>query len=96
MQLTKLHTYRSYDMHDCASTGYHVDLRSDGSLRITTRSCWQGSRSGRVVLTAPGTISLPLPVGDDAPDADAILAEWMLDRDIESAGRVIRVGYVVR
>jgi hypothetical protein len=95
MKLTTLHTYRSYDRNDCTSTGYHVDLRSDGSLRITSRSCWQGSRSGRVILTAPGTISLPLPIGDDTPDADSIISIW-LDRDIEAEGRVIRLGYIIQ
>ena len=91
-----IHEYRSYDSNDCTATGYLVQLRSDGSIRTTHRSCWQGSRSGQTYLTGPGEIELP--TGDDAPDADTILAGWpqsATDLDEAKLGRRIRRGCIV-
>lgn len=94
-----IHTYRTYNQHDCTDTGYRLDLRSDGSIRILARSRWQGTRDGETWLTPPGTLAFPAK-REGEPDLDALLAGWARDRmecdDMELAGRRIRVGYVVR
>lgn len=91
-----IHTFRTYDQHSCTDTGYRLDLRSDGSIRILARSRWQGTRDGETWLTPPGTFVFR----EDEPDLDALLAEWARDRmecdSMKLAGRRIRAGYVVR
>ena len=92
-----IHTYKSYDTHECTSIGSMLELRGDGSIKCTSRSCWAGSRTGRVILTPPGTIAIPTGVGDDIPDMDALLVSWLESQQGEEpAGRLLRVGYTVR
>lgn len=94
-----IHTYRNYSADDDTATGLRLELRDNGSIKITSHSRWQGSRSGRVILTAPGTISLPLPGDDDTPDGDAVLAAWLdtqCEYGSEPSGRLLRVGYIVK
>jgi len=92
-----VNTYLTYDPYNCASAGHKLELRTDGSIKITLCSRWQGSRTDRIVLTPPGTVTMPSSIGDNTPDADALLASWWEDQQGEEpAGRLLRTGSIVQ
>ena len=98
-----LATLHTNDINDCTTTGYGLTLRADGSVRAEYSSCWQGSRSGQVYVSAPGYLSVSGTHADaetDAEtDAEAILTsaiESIIDDIAQGNFNKIRVGYIIR
>lgn len=96
---TPIAEIRTYDRHDCASTGYYVAVRADGTLRVELHNRWQGSMTDTVwiapapadiMATARGEID-----DDEAPDLDVLIRDW-LGTDWRETSRRIRLGYRVR
>lgn len=86
---------KTYD-NDAASRGYKLEIRDDGKTRITRRSCWQGSVNNRVwLIDTPSEIMAALDGGEDDPDLETAVHEWLADADHDD-WRMIRRGYVVR
>lgn len=89
-------THQTYNPYDCTSTGYDIEIRDDGTMRLTSRSRWQGSRDGQVyIVPTPPEIIAALNAGDDEPDLETAVSDW-LSTQYKEDWRMIRKGHVVQ
>ena len=96
-QPTVLAEIQTYDAHDCTSIGYDVQVRDDGTLKLTKRSRWQGSLDGQVyITTTPLEIARAVTdMDDDEPDLETAVREWLQQAD-PSEWKMIRSGHKVQ
>ncbi len=59
-------TLRTYNPRDCTSTGYHIQANRT-TVRVASRSCWQGSREHVWIIRCPD---------GDGLDTAKQMAEW--------------------
>jgi hypothetical protein len=78
------------------SRGYDVDVRADGTLRLTYRTKWQGEIDGTVYIADADEDIMRAARGandHDDPDLDAAIRNW-LDLQAPSQWKRVRLGTV--
>lgn len=85
-------TIRTYDTNDCTATGYRFDLYPNGRISATSRSRWQGSRTGERYITAPGYVDETILPG---ANGEAILKDATRYSD-PTQWRQVKRGWIVR
>lgn len=81
-------TVWTYDIHDCTATGYRYDAYPNGRIAATSRSRWQGSRTGERYITETGRI-------DVTANAETQLVELARESD-PTQWRQVKRGWIVR
>jgi hypothetical protein len=98
--MTVTHKIRTYDIQHCTSTGYDVEIRDDGRMRITSHTRWSGSRNGVVWMACtPKTVqdAIIAEANGDPDSADVETAvDTYLQTDWEQHARKIRLGYIIQ
>ena len=102
MNNKKIATIQTYNPHDCTSTGGDWTLYADGRIGVTTRTCWQGSRSDERWIF-PNAIDMgAIGAQGDDDDAESQLTAWVENientyYDYAEAGmQKVRGGWVVQ
>jgi len=91
-----LATHQTYNPNDATARGYDVEIRNNGTMRLTHRSRWQGSRTGQVYITpTPPEIMAALNPGDDEPDLETAMTTW-LQTQTPDDWRMIRSGHTIQ
>lgn len=91
-----LATHETYDRHNATSSGYDVEIRDNGTMRLTHRTRWQGSRTGQVyIVPTPPEITAALNPGDEDADLETAMTTW-LQTQTPDDWRMIRSGHILR
>jgi hypothetical protein len=87
---------KTYNPQDVTDTGYDVQLRGDGSVRLVHRSRWAGSRDGDTYVSPPEYVETS---GTDYEDYEGALTARVHEILLAvEAGemRQTRLGWIVR
>lgn len=90
---------KTYDTANCTSTGYDVEIRDDGSMRVMYHTCWQGTRDGETWICPADEAIMRAARGEsgsDDPDVATAVMNWLDTHAPSECGRRIRVGDIVR
>ena len=95
-----IHTEKTYS-DDCTSRGFKIDVRDDDTMRVTSRSCWQGSQTDEVwIVKTPESVleainNEELDAENEGQDIQTAILEW-IETDWQETARKIRSGYTIR
>ncbi len=94
-----IHTEKTYG-DDCTSRGFKIEVRDNNTMRVTSRSRWQGSRTDEVwIVQTPSSILEAIKNeeldAEDEQDTQTAILEW-IETDWQETARKIRSGYTVR
>jgi len=94
-----IHTEKTYS-DDRTSTGFKIDIRNNNTMRVTSHSRWQGSRTDEVwIVKTPESILEAIKNeeldAEDEQDIQTALLTWVETNWRETA-RKIRSGYTIR
>ena len=94
-----IHTEKTYS-NDCTSRGFKIDVRDNNTMRVTSRSCWQGSRTGEVwIVQTPSSILEAIKNeeldAEEEPDIQTAILEW-IETDWQETARKIRSGHTIQ
>ena len=86
-----IHTEKTYS-NDCTSRGFKIDIRDNNTMRVTSRSRWQGSRTDEVwIVQTPSSIIKAIKnegeLGAENEEHLAVHHEAVGDGDLPVKGR---------
>jgi hypothetical protein len=91
-----IHTEKTYS-NDCTSTGFKIEVRDNDTMRVTSHSRWQGSRTDEVwIVKTPLSViaAIKNEADPEEPDIQTALLTWA-ETDWQATAKKIRSGYLI-